>query len=224
MSIPLPPPIGDGFQTSPSSVNYVDVHAKDNLQERTNTGLVHGAPWNPGVILTKDSLEVPLENLIPLTNPRSEPSRPTLLPIFRAPLSADRPLEESLPNFYQELRNSLSPFLQAKLEGNDQTEKGDKDPDVSALDATVNLFASFLGRSEHLKRAVVEKEGMEGTQKMLQSLPSTSLQASLFLGERLEKELAGHLSEIGSNDPSYDLLTRVFGLLQETRQVLYGLV
>ena len=63
MSIPLPPPIGDGFQTSPSSVNYVDVHAKDNLQERTNTGLVHGAPWNPGVILAKDSLEVPLENL-----------------------------------------------------------------------------------------------------------------------------------------------------------------
>ena len=110
------------------------------------------------------------------------------------------------------------------MEGNDQTEKGDKDPDVSALDATVNLFASFLGRSEHLKRAVVEKEGMEGTKKMLQSLPSTSLQASLFLGERLEKELAGHLSEIGSNDPSYDLLTRVFGLLQETRQVLYGLV
>ncbi len=223
MSIPLPPPIGDGFQTSPSSINYVDVHAKDNLQERTNTGLVQGAPWNPGVVLAKDSLEVPLENLLPLTNPRTEPDRPTLLPLFRAPLVQDRPIEEPLTNHYQQLRDALSPFLQAKLEGNDLTEKGEKDPDVSALDATLNLFASFLSQSERLQRPIVEKEGVEETRSALESLPSRSLQTSLVLGERLEEELRTHLSDIGSNDPSYDLLGKVFGLLQETRQVLYGL-
>lgn len=224
MSIPLPPPIGDGFQTSPSSVNYVDVHAKDNLQERTNTGLVQGAPWNPGVVLAKDSLDVPLENLLPLTNQKTEPDRPTLLPLFRAPLVRDRPLEEPLANYYQQLRESLSPFLQAKLEGNEHTEKGEKDPDVSALDATLNVFAGFLGQTEKLQRPVAEKEGVEETKQSLQSLPSRSLAASLALGERLEKELEGHLSEIGPNDPSYDLLGNVFGLLRETRQVLYGLV
>lgn len=220
MSIPIPPSIGDGFQASLSSPSYIDVHSPDKLAERTNSELVHGAPWNKGVVLTKDSLDAPLETQFDLTNARSEQGRPVIPHLFQTRFMEDAPLIEGRPNYYAELRSGLSPLLQTKLTQNEQLDLEDKDPDIAALDAGLKFEAALLESADRLSRPAAANEELKQTTAAFSALPEVTRHATRQFGQQITAFLDTHLSTIGPNDPSYDLLSHISSVLKDAHQLL----
>ena len=220
MSIPIPPSIGDGFQANPSSPNYSDLHSPDKLEERTNSQLIHGAPWNKGVVLAKDSLDVPMEVQFDLTNTRSEQGRPVIPHLFQTRFMEDAPPPETRHDYYTELRGSLSPLLQTKLTQNEQLDLEEKDPDLAALDASLQFQAAFLERADRLSRPAASNEELQQTTASFLALPNTTRNATREFGQHIQTFLDRHLSSIGPNDPSYDLLSHISSVLKEANQLL----
>ncbi|MBA2369895.1 MAG: hypothetical protein H0V82_12890, partial [Candidatus Protochlamydia sp.] len=112
MSTALPPPTGFGFTSSQSSPDFVDLNSTEKSQRTNNTQLKQGNPVSPGVILSKDSIEIPIEVAFGINNDKANSSRPTLLPLFRTRYVEDRTTEDLTFTFYMERLSSLPLELQ----------------------------------------------------------------------------------------------------------------
>jgi hypothetical protein len=213
-------PIGGGFTSSPNSPDYIDISSKDLLQERTNNTIPQGSPGNRGVILTKDSLDVPLEFAFGITDDRSEPGRPTLLPLFRTLIVDDQKIPDTSRNYYEKLRNELSPNLKTKLEQDEQQPFEDRDPDLVALDNSLRFNANVLALAKSFSLPVEEGHlSLIGAQQYL-NLPNAIRQEILTYGTTVSNYVDRFLAQIGPNDPSYDFLLNATNQIKQTLDLL----
>ncbi|WP_068467246.1 hypothetical protein [Candidatus Protochlamydia phocaeensis] len=213
------PSVGVGFTSSPNSPDYIDLSSKDQVQETTNNRIPQGAPWNKGVILAKDSLEVPIEIAFGINNDRTEPGKPSLLPLFRTRFVDDHQVEDLSRSYYLELRDNLPTDLQ-KILSQDEAKPNieDRDPDLMALDNSLRFEANILALADHLSVPQSDEGVLIGAQQFL-ALPTLVKQELLAYGANVGQFLDRYLAEIGPNDPSYDLLLNVSNQMKEAYQL-----
>ena len=217
-------PIGTGFSSSPNSPDYMDMGSKEILQQQAANKFLQGSPINPGVILTKDSLQVPLEVQFGITDERANSSNPTLMPLIRTRYVEDRTTEDTSLGFYQERRAKLSDGLKQKLDANDEAIRTGQfdliDQDVLALDMSLKFEANLMALANGLS---VPSSGHEslliGAQQYL-AMPEAVKSEMISYGSKVVHFLDQHLSQIGSNDPSYDILLNASNQIKEALTLL----
>lgn len=216
-TVPVGPP--------PISADYTDPNAKDKSQQMANTKLQQGsnASINPGVILTADGLDVPLEVMFNLTNQRSESSRPTLMPIFRSRYVEDgQTVGIDSTNDYQALRDSLSPALRGMLEKDETLGFEERDPNLIALDHALHFAAMSLAMSRQFGLPPAEMEkALLAAEKFLDQ-PSTAQQNLVEYTTVLTSYLNQYLQEVGPNEPGYDLWLNALNQIVSLEDQLRG--
>lgn len=207
-------PIGTGFTSSPSSPDYVDLNSNDKIQERSR-GIQQGPAT--GAVLSKDSLDVPLEEALPISDERAGSSRPTLMPLFRTRYVEDKEVTDLTQHFVQRLRDALDPGLRARLEQDETQVFDDRDPDLIALDqGFIQFGAEVLTRTAMAGLPVSEDDPQMIAAQNYLSLPKAARQESVAYGSMIDQYLDRFLANIGPNDPSYDLLLKASNQLKQT--------
>lgn len=214
------PPTGYGFSSSPTSPDYVDLNSTEKSEQLSNTQMKQGAPTNPGVILTTDSLEVPLEVAFGINSDKAGSSRPSLLPLFRTRYVEDRQTEDLTLSYYQERLNSLPLELQQRLNLDKSKPFEERDPDLIALDNSLRFAANLMALAGNLSISGTEPDEstLISAQQYL-GLPDKVKQELLNYGLIVTNFLDDHLAAIGSNDPRYDLLMNVSNQMKEAIQL-----
>jgi hypothetical protein len=213
-------PTGTGFTGSQYSPEYVDLGSKDKLQQITDTTLKQGSPVNPGVILTKDGLDVPLEVQFGINDEKINSGRPTLLPLFRTRYVDDRTTEDNTQGYYQELRGQLSPTLQNLLAENELKSLEERDPDLVALDMSLRFEANWLAISNGLSVPSSSSESaLIGAQQFL-NMPSMVRSQMLDYGNKVSQFLDTYLATLRRDDPSFDILLNVSNQIKEAILIL----
>ena len=222
---PFQPPTFIGIPTGPLSPIYDDFSSKDKSQERSNTTLANAPGTSKGVVLTTDTLDVPLESLIKLANERTETSRPTLSPLFRTRyVDSNPPQPMSVESFYEALRERLptSPInLKSRLEYDESLNFKDRNPDFIALDQSLwfqaNVLSTFIERlgrprdvSGHVKIAAEE----------FQNLPDQIKNNAVNWSHTILTYLDKHLQNVGPNDPSYDLFLEASNQMRDALNII----
>lgn len=221
MSLNLPPSVTSGFTSSPSSPDFVDVQSKDKGQAIGNSSLKQGNPLNPGVILTKDSLSVPLEIAFGINNEKSASSRPSLLPLFRTRYVEDHPInDDQAKTYYQERLNSLPENLKSAIIKDKATDFDERDPDLIAGDRSLQIGAHLLATADGISNANLQDEQVAILSQQHINLPDQTKAGFLELGKSGTTFLDKSLAEIGSNDPAHDTLSNASHLLKETMNLL----
>ncbi|WP_075883344.1 hypothetical protein [Candidatus Protochlamydia sp. W-9] len=214
------PSVGYGFSNSPTSPDYNDLNALSKSQTLTNSKMKQGAPTNPGVILTEDSLEVPLEVAFGINIDRASAGRPTLSPLFRSRFADENNQTENLALSYYQSRFEGLPFeLQARLTLDKQKEFEDRDPDLLALDASLKFDAQLLAFRDSFSVSKTDESIQIAAQQYL-GLPDAIGQEMIKTSGAITNFLDDHLSQIGPNDPDYDRLLNVSNLIKETTYLL----
>ncbi|CUI15984.1 conserved hypothetical protein [Candidatus Protochlamydia naegleriophila] len=214
------PPTGYGFSSSPTSPDYVDLNSTEKSEQLSNTQMKQGAPTNPGVILTTDSLEVPIEVAFGINSDKASSSKPSLLPLFRTRYVEDRQTEDLSLSYYQERLNSLTLEMQQRLNLDKSKPFEERDPDLIALDNSLKFEAHLmaLAGSSSVPGSAPDESTLIGAQQYL-GLPDLVKQELLNYGLIVTNFLDDHLTTIGPNDPSYDLLLNVSNQLKEAMQL-----
>lgn len=209
---PLPLTVTTGLSTGPNSPDYVDLGSKEKMQEVTNNKIPTGSSAGKGVILAKDSLDVPLETAFGIHNESTNTSRPTLTPLFRTryvDVTNQEPL--GIPE-YEELRNSLPAELRLKLEKDEKLPFRERDPDLIAFDNSLKF--------EAMRRAIIKQLGGAETGTILntnfQEMPEAAKQHLIGWSSQIVHHLENYLTYIGPNDPSYDLFLNAANQMKET--------
>lgn len=214
------PSTGAGFSGSPYSPEYMDLNSKDNLQQITSSKLIQGSPWNPGVILAKDSLQVPLETQFGITDEKTNPGKPTLMPLFRTRYVDDHATEDKTQEYYQGLKANLPQNLQDLLNKNETQYAEDKDPDVIALDMSLRFEANWLAISDGLSVPSSQNEStLIGAQQFL-NMPIMVKMQMLDYGTQVSGFLDHYLATTSSNDPGYDTLLNASNLIKDALVIL----
>lgn len=199
-------PVGVGFTSHPNAPDYIELNSKEQQQQLTNSKIQQGSTDKRGVILTKDSLDIPLELAFGINNDRAETSRPTLLPLFRTRFVADREAEELSQNYYAILRSRLPPELQLKLLEDERELFEDRDPDLIALDNSLKFDANVLTLTTQFGVPILEDDMRLIAAQNYLNLPHTVKEELLAYASGVTDYLDQHLAQIGPNDPSYELL------------------
>jgi hypothetical protein len=214
----LPPSTGFGFTSSQSSPDFIDFNSTEKSQRTNNTQLKQGNPVTPGVILSKDSIEIPLEVAFGINNDKTNSSRPTLLPLFRTRYVEDRSTEDLSLIFYQERLSSIPLELQQKLNLEKSKPLEDRDPDLVALDESLRFEANLLALADGL--SVPSSDEILIRAQAFLALPNMVKHELLTYGLAVTNFLDRYLVSIGPNDPSYDLLLNVSNQLKEATSLL----
>lgn len=174
-----------------------------------------------GANLSKDSLEIPLEKQFNVSSQQIEAGRPSLPPLFRMRFVEDSRGEDLSRDYYQTLRNSLPPILREKLEKDEaQIVPEDRDPDMVALDSSLRFEANLLALADTLSvPSTSDEKVLVGAQQYL-ALPSLVKQELLAYGTTISHFLDDHLSTIGPNDASYDILFNISNQMKEALNLL----
>jgi hypothetical protein len=174
-----------------------------------------------GAILSKDSLEVPFEKQVSIQSQEAEAGRPFLPPLFRMRFIEDRQVEDLSRDYYQTLRNSLSPLLKNKLVRDEaHVTLTDRDPDLVALDTSLKFEANLLALADTLSVPSGDEERvLLGAQQYI-ALPSLVQQELLNYGATVLRFLDHYLSSIGPNDASYEILLNVSNQMKEALELL----
>ncbi|MCE2983971.1 MAG: hypothetical protein LW832_10470 [Parachlamydia sp.] len=208
------PPTGYGFTGSQYSPDYSDPNTPEKSGQMTNTSVKQGNPINPGVILTKDSLEVPLEVQFGINNEQSGASRPSLLPLFRTRYVEDSQTEDLTLTHYQERLNSLPLELQQRLNLDKSKPLEDRDPDLVALDESLHFESNLLALAAKISISNEDPNLVIRAQQYL-AFPDHVKKELLAYANSVTNFLDDHLASIGPNDPAYDLFLGVSNQLKE---------
>ena len=212
---------GGSSGTPPESYNYT---ASETNAERTNTTIPAGSSNNRGVVLTQDSLSVPLEVQFAISNDPTNTSRPTLPVIFRIRDADDGRVANLAAQFYLSFRANLSPILQNRLL-NDENELffEDRDPDLIALDSSLYFEADIAAKiAAHLEANTAEVAEATKTDyiKKDQMKISSARQNIISYSQNVLNSVIQHVNKIGANDPSHDIFMHVCNQAQEALNLL----
>lgn len=207
-----------GFNT-PQVIVQANKDADDANEAKTKNTLVQGGnPSSKGVILTQDSLEVPLEIQNPIQNDRYNQTRPTLPPAVQLLLASSKPGEA--PNFYDEVFDKLSDGRQNSIAQNSVLQLDDQNQELTAFNHVVNMGADLLGASHAISNNAIDSIA---DIKTFQELPD-KVQAGIIGNVGKFITLAEeHLNKIGPNDPAYDQLSAAIGKLKSAGNTLLDL-
>lgn len=207
--------------SGPTSPDNYDLNSNDILQERTNSKVSSSSVANKGVVLTKDSLDVPLEVQFNITNDRTESGRPTLPILVRIRDTDNAALKDDLAlTFYQQFRSQLSPEMQERLLNDEEFSFQDRDPSYIALDVALRFQANLAAISEMLKQDDLNRDKIEASIASFNHLPVQVNQALNNFNQEVLNHLSIYLHTIGRNDPSYDILASVSNQINEALNLL----
>lgn len=197
--------------------NLTPNYTKETEQEQAKKG----SSTTSGAILTKDSLEVPFEKQISIQSQEAEAGRPFLPPLFRMRFVEDRKGEDLSHEYYQTLRNELSPLLKEKLEKDEaQIALTDRDPDLVALDTSLKFEANLLALADMAAVPSNDEERvLLGAQQYL-AVPTLVQQELLTYGSTVLRFLDHYLDSMGRNDPSYEILVNISNQMKEALELL----
>lgn len=219
---PIPLTVRTGVPTGPMAPDYVDLLSKENLQQINNTKIQQGHSATRGVILTQDTINVPLETAFGINNERSETSRPTLMPLFRTRYVEMPKLSNFIESDYAVLRNQLPTELREALESNEKLPFKDQDPDLIALDQSLQFEASRRTLIKILGNPPVDQERALADAVNFIKLPEMVSKNILNYGYTITNCLDRYLGALGPNDPSYDLLLKTSNQIKELLQEYRG--
>lgn len=221
MSTTLPPSTGSGFTNSPFSPDYIDLNSKDKINTTNASNPVQNSPINPGVILTKDSLDIPLIMQGGITNERPQPPKPELDLVLFTNRYVDTPeFEDKTITFYNELKSNLSPALQEQLKENEQKDFEDQDPNLIALDAGLQMQAIWIAMAETLAVHPPSNEPLSHATELFLDLPLTFGNNFAAFGMSISNHLDQYLATISSDDPGYDLLLNTSNQIKDALAIL----
>lgn len=216
----LPPSVSVGYSSGPNSPDYVDQLSKDGMQQINNSKIQQGHIQNPGVILSSDGLDVPLETAFAINDPRTESNRPTLMPLFRTRYVELPKADSSSEQDYQTLRNHLPPDLQAKLTADESLPSNERDPDLIALDGSLRFEAARMTITRYIGTAPADVERAQASTANYAQMPDQVTSNLLGFSGYIVDKLNQHLQELGPNDPSYDMFSGVSNLIKESINLL----
>jgi hypothetical protein len=213
----VPPVFVGGGGSGPTSPDPLDFNSQDSNSQRTNTTVPQGSGANSGVILTQNSLDVPLEVQFSINNDRANPSRPSLAVLFRSLNTDDSQTEELTALLYQDLRSALSPQLQTRLTTDElKSSFEDRDPDMIALDVALHFQANLLAIAQMLKEADLKEDETKVSPLANDNFSKQVNQGIVAYSGLVVNVLDNHLTTIGKNNPSYDLFSHVSNQIKET--------
>ena len=207
---------------SSSTSNISPVYSREIEQVQTKKGIAEGASsTGKGVILAKDSLEVPYEKQAGIQANQAEAGRPSLPPLFRTRFVDDHQVEDLSRDYYQALRNNLPSLLKEKLEKDEaHSAFAERDPDLVALDMSLKFEAHLLALADTFSiPSASDEKVLMGIQRYL-ALPARVQQELLTYGSTVSHFLDHYLSNIGPNDPSYEILHNVSNQMKEALELL----
>jgi hypothetical protein len=173
--------------------------------QKTNFQYVH---------LTKDSLNVPLELLWKIGYDNQNPSRPSLMPLFRILHTPDIVKSDDISTAYQELRSQLNPDLQEQLQNDERLPFEERDPDLMALDMSLKFEAQVMTLTRLFATPLSPDRDPVIAAKFQAAIQETFNQTGLT-GKELAAQLEEHLQQIGSNDPSYDHFSGILNVMHD---------
>lgn len=195
--------------------NLTPDYSKETSQvQQAHEGIGKGSSKNKGVILTDDSLDVPFERQVDIASQGADSGRPSLTPLLQTGAAEERGGDNAAHAYYLALRDGLSPGLKNKLEQDEaQTSFKDRDPDLVALDGSLQFGAQLLALADSPPSVIKgsdETKGMpECVQKELSAMGSSAIHV-----------LDAYLSTLSSNDPSAEIFQEVSNQLKEALHVL----
>lgn len=206
---------------SSTNSNLTPDYSKETTQVQAKKAASQGASSaGKGVILTKDSLEVPFVEQTSVHANEAEAGRPSLPPLFRARFVDDRQVEDLSRDYYQALRESLPALLKEKLENDEEKLFEDRDPNLVALDTSLKFEANLLALADTILIPNADNEKvLLGAQQYL-ALPEIVQKELLTYGSTVTRFLDHYLSTIGRNDPSYEILVNVSNQIKEALELL----
>lgn len=203
------------------SSNLVPDYSKETSQVQIKKGISEGNAQAKGVILSKDSLEIPFEKQVKISSQEAEPGRPSLPPLFRTRFLEDREVEDLSRDYYLALRNSLPQALKEKL---NQEEKlltlADRDPDLAALDGSLKFEANLLALTDVASAPKVGDENTLLGAEREQALPEIVQQELSAYGATVSDFLDSYLSTLSREDPSYEMFHHVSNQIKEALNLL----
>lgn len=168
-----------------------------------------------GAILSKDSLEVPYEKQFTLQTSEASAGRPSLPPLFQMRLAEDHQMKDLIRNYYQMLRNQLSPILKEKLEIDETIVLIDeRDPQMTALDANLLFQATLLAYTDSI---LLKKTDKNNSYSEFQTLVRDEL---LKYGETIADKVKGYLPSLGKTDPANEIFSSVLRDINSSIQLL----
>lgn len=203
--------------SGPNSPDYTNPNSKDNMQQINNTTIPQGFNPNKGVVLSSDSLNVPLEVLSHIQNDPSASSRPSLMPLFRTRYVEDPSSSNIGEEEYQTLRNNLPDELKAKLEQDEALPFRERDPDLIALDQSLRFEATMIALLKQLSGTETTAGPSSLNFQNLDNLAETNL---IGLTQYMVGALNHYLTDVGPNEPSYDLFLGTYNQMNEALTLL----
>ncbi len=207
--------------SSNTSSNLTPDYSKETIQIHARKAASATSSHSKGVILAKDSLEVPYEKQVGIQTNEAEAGRPFLPPLFRTRFVDDRKVEDLSRDYYQALRNRLPSPLKEKLEADEtQIVLADRDPNLVALETSLKFEANLLALADQLVILNPNDEKALLRAQQYLALPEVVQKEILNYGSTVTRFLDHYLSTIGPNDPSYDILINVSNQVKEALELL----
>lgn len=121
----------------------------------------------------------------------------------------DNAMDKTITEEYNNLLQGLSSNLKSRLEADLQKPIEERDPNLHALDLTLQFAAGVMSSIARFSRSIPDKDpALEGAQ-MYQSLPNAANQASLSFASTVLDALEQYALSLGPNHPSYDMFMQV---------------
>ncbi len=207
------------INTGPGSPDYIDFNNKDTTQEWIINRMPTGS-GNKGVVLTKDTLDIPLETQFGIHDERSESSRPTLMPLFRTRYVDTPESQDELTASYQNLVDSLPAPIKEALKNDMSQPFEERDANWIAFDNSLRFLAGFQNTVAILARPTDTSDQAQIRAQNYLQLPNQVKQRLNSYGTDLVNRLNNYLNQIGPNDPAHDLFSNVSSLIAQTIQHL----
>jgi len=220
---PLPPPTTVVYTPGPNAPDYMDMQSKEGKQERTNvtTPTISTLSQNPGVVLSKDGLDVPLEFAFQILNERTGFTRPSLMPLFRTRYVAGAKEEEpSAATEYQKLRDALNPEMKQRLSDNEKLPLAQQDPSLIAFDQALRFEAVTTAIIKYLGGPDMDPERAVADAANFKNMPEATKQNMLNVSQMILNGVDSYLVTVGPNDPAFVLLSGAAGQIKEAMALL----
>lgn len=201
---------------SGQNFNLTSFDTKEVEKERTKTS----SSISNGAILTKDTLEIPFEKQISIQSQEAEAGRPYLPPLFQIRLSEDNQLEDLSLSYYEALREQLDPLLKLKLKKDEANALVDRDPDLVALDSSLQFEAQLLAMADIVSFPSNQEEEVLIATSLYSTLPTLMQRQLLDDGAAILHFIEPYLDSIGSNDPTYEALINISNQIKEDLKLL----
>lgn len=195
--------------------NFTPHYPKEVEKEQIKKGF---SKSSSRVILTKDSLEVPLEKQISAHSQETEPGHPQL-PILQIHSSETHDKKDLSFYYYKMLRDELPALLKEKLNQDEALiDLADRNPDLIALDTSLKFEANLLALTTHFSSSEIQQSLLNDQQKLL--LPTHIQQELLTYGSSILSFLEHNLNLKGHHDSNYEMLVNISNQIKEALELL----